>query len=143
MNTYQKGYVAGVFDLFHVGHLNLFENAKTQCEYLVAGVLTDELVIHFKKRPPYIPFEERIRIVRSLRAVDEAVGVDFLNIDKMDAWNLYHFDCLFSGDDYADHPGWLADQKRLRSVGSDICFFPYTKSTSSTSIKELIERSLL
>jgi len=143
IKTYKKGYVAGVFDLFHIGHLNLFENAKSKCEYLMAGVLTDELVIHFKKRPPYIPFEERIRIVRSLKVVDEAVGVDFSNIDKMAAWNLYHFDCLFSGNDYVDNLSWIADQERLRAVGSDIYFFPYTQSTSSSCIKDLIEKSLL
>lgn len=143
MKPYKKGYVAGVFDLFHVGHLNLLENAKGQCDILTAGILTDELVMHFKKRPPYIPFAERIRIVRALRAVDEAVAVDFSNIDKMDAWKLYQFDCLFSGDDYVDNPSWIADQKRLRAAGSDIYFFPYTQSTSSTSIKQLIAKSLL
>ncbi len=143
MKAYKNGYVAGVFDLFHVGHLNLLENAKGQCSHLIVGILTDELVIHFKHKPPYIPFEERIRIVRSLRVVDEAVEVDFSSIDKMDAWRLYHFDCLFSGDDYVDNPSWIADQKRLQSVGSDIYFFPYTKSTSSTSIKTLIVKSLL
>lgn len=143
MKRYNKGYVAGVFDLFHVGHLNLFENAKKECEYLMVGVLTDELVVHFKKRPPYIPFEERIRIVQSLKAVDEAVGVDFTNIAKMDAWNLYHFDCLFSGNDYVDNPSWIADKELLNAVGSDIFFFPYTQSTSSTYIKDLITKSLL
>ncbi len=143
MKAYKNGYVAGVFDLFHVGHLNLLENAKGQCSHLIVGILTDELVIHFKHKPPYIPFEERIRIVRSLRVVDEAVEVDFSSIDKMDAWRLYHFDCLFSGDDYVDNLSWIADQKRLQSVGSDIYFFPYTKSTSSTSIKTLIVKSLL
>ena len=143
MKAYKNGYVAGVFDLFNVGHLNLLENAKGQCSHLIVGILTDELVIHFKHKPPYIPFEERIRIVRSLRVVDEAVEVDFSSIDKMDAWRLYHFDCLFSGDDYVDNLSWIADQKRLQSVGSDIYFFPYTKSTSSTSIKTLIVKSLL
>ena len=143
MKAYKNGYVAGVFDLFHVGHLNLLENAKGQCSHLIVGILTDELVIHFKHKPPYIPFEERIRIVRSLRVVDEAVEVDFSSIDKMVAWKLYHFDCLFSGDDYVDNPSWITDQKRLQSVGSDIYFFPYTKSTSSTSIKTLIVKSLL
>ena len=143
MKRYNKGYVAGVFDLFHVGHLNLFENAKKECEYLIVGVLKDELVMHFKSSPPYIPFEERIRIVQSLKAVDETVGVDFTNIDKMDAWNLYHFDCLFSGNDYVDNPSWIADKERLNAVGSDIFFFPYTQSTSSTHIKEMIAKSLL
>lgn len=143
MKKYNKGYVAGVFDLFHVGHLNLLENSKNECNYLMVGILTDELVIHFKKRPPFIPFEERLRIVRSLRAVDEAVGVDFHNIAKMDAWNLYHFDCLFSGNDYVNNPSWVADKKRLNEVGSDIHFFPYTQGTSSTYIKDLIVKSLV
>lgn len=143
MKKYNKGYVAGVFDLFHVGHLNLLENSKKECEFLIVGVLTDELVMHFKKKLPYIPFEERLRIIQSLRVVDQAVGVNFSNIAKMDAWNLYHFDCLFSGNDYTDNPSWIADQKRLNGVGAEIRFFPYTQGTSSSHIKELIEKSLM
>lgn len=143
MGKVKKGYIAGVFDLFHVGHLNLLENAKNVCDYLIVGVLTDELVMHFKGKPPFIPFEERLRIIQALKVVDEADGVDFSSIAKMDAWNKYHFDCLYSGNDYVDNPSWIADKKRLNEVGADIRFFPYTQSTSSTHIKQMIKKSLV
>ncbi len=139
MKHYHTGYLAGVFDLFHIGHLNVIRNARAHCDYLTVGVLTDGLVEFYKKNPPFIPFEERIDIIASLAYVDRAVPVTVETIDKMTAWNLYHFDVLFSGDDYAGHPGWLADQENLERVGSAIEFFPYTKSTCSTKLKALIE----
>lgn len=139
MKEYKLGYVAGVFDLFHIGHLNLLKKAKNKCEYLIVGVLVDDLVSYFKSHHPYIPFDERIEIVSSVRYVDKAVAVSAENIDKMKAWELYKFDCLFSGDDYVNNESWIMDKKRLNQVGSDICFFPYTKSTSSTQIKRAIE----
>ncbi len=140
MKEYKIGYIAGVFDLFHIGHLNLIRKAKERCEYLIVGVLEDELVVHFKGNKPYIPFEERLDIIGALKYVDKAVGVSMSNIDKMAAWEIYKFDCLFSGDDYAGNESWIIDKKRLNQVGSDIQFFPYTKSTSSTQIKKAMER---
>lgn len=132
---YRIGYIAGVFDLFHVGHLNLLENAKSYCNYLIVGVLSDKLVVHFKVKPPVISCAERMRIIESIKCVDEAVEVTLENIDKVEAWKKYHFDCLFSGDDYKDNPVWIADKKRLNELGSNIEFFPYTKSISTTMIK--------
>lgn len=142
MKKYKTGYMAGVYDLFHVGHLNLIMRAKEQCEYLIVGVLTDEEVVRWKPQPPYIPYEERIRIVAAVRYVDQVVGVSSSNIARMDAWERYHFDCQFSGDDYANDKGWLYDRQQLRMVGSDIVFLPYTKTTSSTKIRALIDRAL-
>jgi cytidyltransferase-related domain len=142
MKKYNIGYMAGVYDLFHVGHLNMIKRAKENCNYLIVGVLVDELVVYFKKKLPFIPFEERIEIIRSIKGVDEAVPVTFENSDKLDAWNLYRFDCQFSGSDYAGVPGWLYDKERLEKVGSTIEFFPYTESTSSTYIKKLIGREI-
>lgn len=142
MAEYKVGYLAGVFDLYHVGHLNLFKKAKERCDYLIVGALSDELVVKFKKNPPYIPFEERKQILESVRYVDEVVKVTEENFEKMKAWNIYHFDCLFSGDDYAGNPYWIDDQQSLQRVGSNIEFFPYTKSTSSTMIKAAIAKSL-
>ncbi len=135
MKKYKTGYIAGVFDLFHVGHLNLIERAKEQCDFLIVGVLTDELVQKNKNKQPYIPFEERLRIVGAVKSVDRAVGVDESNIQKMDAWKQFHFDCLFSGDDYRGNKYWVEDKAALNEVGSNIEFFPYTKSTSSTQIR--------
>lgn len=137
--TYKKGYVPGVFDLFHIGHLNLIRRAKEQSEYLMAGVLSDELVVHFKGKRPYIPFEERSAIVAAIQGVDEVVKVDFSNTVKMDAWKLYHYDAYFSGNDHQDE--WDEEQRQLRAVGSDIVYLPYTQSTSSTKIKQQIQES--
>lgn len=137
---YNRGYIAGVFDMFHTGHLNLIENAKSMCEHLTVGVLTDELVIFFKNKPPYIRDFDRHRIVKAIRTVDDAVLVDVSTIDKISAWNKYHFDCLFSGDDWKNEPSWIADKKRLQELGSDIIFFPYTQNISSTEIKEKLKK---
>lgn len=141
MKKYNTGYVPGVFDLFHVGHLNLLRRSKEQCEVLIAGVLTDELVFHFKSRTPYIPFEERFAIIESNKYVDRVVEVNFENTVKMDAWKLYNYDCHFSGDDHG--ADWDEDLQQLRLVGSNMEFFSYTKETSSTKIKQLIDRSLI
>ena len=140
---YHTGYIAGVFDLFHIGHLNMFRRAKEQCEYLIVGVVTDEGVRKFKHTEPFIPFEERIEMVRGCRYVDEAVEIPLAFRGTRDAWRLHHFDCQFSGSDYADDPYWLADKEFLEEHGAQMEFFPYTEQTSSTNIKALIEKKLL
>lgn len=132
--AYKVGYVPGVFDLFHVGHLNLIRRSKQRCEYLIVGILTDELVEHFKHKRPYIPYEQRAAIVAAIREVDEVVAVDFHNTRKIDAWNLYHFDCHFSGNDHG--PDWKKDLEQLQAVGSNMEFFEYTQGVSSTQIKQ-------
>jgi len=137
---YHVGYIAGVFDLFHVGHLNMFKRAKEQCDYLIVGVVSDESVRKNKKTNPYIPFEERIEIVRSCRYVDEAVKIGANYGGSESAYSKYHFDVQFSGSDYENNPDWLAVKAYLQSQGSDLVFFPYTQSTSSTKIKEKISR---
>lgn len=142
MERYKVGYLSGVFDLYHIGHLNLIRRAKSRCEYLIIGLLTDELVEKFKKSPPYIPYDERRQILESVKYVDEVTAVTQENHEKMKAWNLYHFDCLFSGDDYAGNLYWEEDRRNLQKVGANIEFFPYTKSTSSTMIKAVIQKSL-
>lgn len=135
---YRVGYIAGVFDLFHMGHLNMFKRAKEQCEYLIVGVVTDESVRNYKKTTPYIPFEERIEIVRSCRYVDEAVEIPADRGDTDEAYRRYQFDVQFSGSDYENDPLWLAKKAFLQKHGSDLVFFPYTQSTSSTQIKKKI-----
>lgn len=134
---YAVGYVPGVFDLFHVGHLNLLRNAKERCSYLIAGVLTDELVQYFKHRRPVISYAQRAAVVESVRYVDRVVPVDFSNTVKLDAWKRYHFDCHFSGNDHGTD--WLGDLKSLREVGSNMEFFEYTEATSTTSIRDRLE----
>ena len=135
---YKIGYVPGVYDLFHVGHLNLIERCKERCEYLIVGVLKDELVDFYKHKKPFIPYEERARIVAALRDVDEVVPVDFNNTDKVDAWHLYHYDCHFSGSDHGED--WHEVCERLRALGANMEFFPYTEGISSTKIREMLSR---
>ncbi len=135
---YHIGYVAGVFDLFHIGHLNLFRRAKEQCDYLIVGVVSDEQVINSKKTRPYIPFDERLAIVQACRYVDEAVEIPADRPGTEDAWYMYHFDVQFSGSDYENEPVWLAKRAFLRQHNSDLIFFPYTEGTSSTELKERV-----
>lgn len=137
---YHVGYVAGVFDLFHIGHLNLLQRAKEQSDYLIVGVVSDEQVIRDKRTSPYIPFEERRRIVEACRYVDEAVRIPEDAPGTEAAYRRYHFDVQFSGSDYAKDPDWLAKQVFLRQHGSDLVFFPYTESTSSTKLKGTINK---
>lgn len=137
---YHIGYVAGVFDLFHIGHLNLLRRAKEQCDYLIVGVVTDEQVIKTKKTRPYIPFEERLAIVQACRYVDEAVEIPADRPGTEEAFYRYHFDAQFSGSDYADDPYWIAKKAFLQQHGSDMIFFPYTEGTSSTELKERVSR---
>lgn len=140
---YPVGYVAGVFDLFHIGHLNILRRAKEQCDYLIVGVVTDEQIIKKKKTCPYIPFEERLAIVQACRYVDEAVEIPVDKHDTEDAWHRYHFDVQFSGSDYANDPAWIAKKVFLQKHGADMVFFPYTETTSSTKIKERISGDTL
>lgn len=140
---YHTGYIAGVFDLFHIGHLNMFKRAKEQCDYLIVGVVTDEGVRKFKQTEPFIPYEERVEIVKACRYVDEVVEIPFHYGSTKDAWRMHHFDCQFSGSDYINTPRWLENKAFLEENGAEMVFFPYTEQTSSSKIKELIQRHLL
>lgn len=140
---YHVGYVAGVFDLFHIGHLNLLKRAKEQCDYLIVGVVTDEGVRVHKHTDSFICFEERLEIVRACRYVDEAVGIPLEFYDTKDAYLRLQFDVQFSGSDYSGDAGWQKKREYLRAHGAEMIFFPYTESTSSTRIKEMIDRKLI
>ena len=136
---YNVGYIAGVFDLFHIGHLNMFKRAKEQCRYLIVGVVSDEGVRLNKQAEPFVPFDERIEMVRSCKYVDEAVKLPLDFCGTRDMFKIYHFDVQFSGSDYEHDPGWLAEKEFLEKNGSTMVFFPYTQSTSSTKLKKAIE----
>lgn len=136
---YHTGYVAGVFDLFHIGHLNLLRRAKAECNHLIVGVVTDEQVIEDKKTKPCIPFAERMAIVQACRYVDEAVEIPADDPSTEAAYYKYHFDAQFSGSDYEDNPYWISKKIFLRQHGAELVFFPYTENVSSTEIKEQIE----
>ena len=140
---YHVGYISGVFDLFHIGHLNMFKRAKEQCGYLIVGVVTDDGVREIKKVEPFVPFEERIEMVRSCRYVDEAVEIPLQFHDTKEAYKMYHFDCQFSGSDYINNPSWINNKEFLEQNGSEMVFFPYTESTSSSEIKALIDKKLV
>lgn len=130
------GYITGVYDLFHIGHLNLLKNAKGLCDKLIVGVTVDELVAYKHKRA-VIPFEDRLEIVRSIKYVDAAIPQD--NIDKFAAWQKLKFDILFVGDDWYQSDSWQAMEEKFRNVGVKIVYFPYTKGVSSTVISKALK----
>ncbi|MDO4622180.1 MAG: adenylyltransferase/cytidyltransferase family protein [Eubacteriales bacterium] len=131
---YRIGYVPGVFDLFHSGHLRLLERCKERCDYLIVGVLTDELVEYYKGHGTVISYADRARVIEGLKVVDEVIPVDFSNTDKLDAWERLHYDCHFSGDDHINH--WNDVWEELKKRGSNMEFFSYTQGISSTEIRK-------
>ncbi|MFG6149945.1 adenylyltransferase/cytidyltransferase family protein [Halobacillus sp. B23F22_1] len=137
MKPYKIGYTTGVFDLFHVGHLNILRKAKEQCEYLIVGVSADELVQEYKNKQPVIPFEDRRDIVSGIRYVDQVIPQ--VNRDKIAAWEMLNFNVMFVGDDWKGDALFMEVEKEFHSVGVDIVYFPYTKGVSSTLVKEKIE----
>ena len=131
------GYTSGVYDLFHIGHLNLLKNAKGLCDKLIVGVSVDELVAYKHKRA-VIPFQERLEIVRSIKYVDTAIPQD--DLDKFKMWEKLHFDVLFVGDDWFKSERWQEMEKKFDEVGVRVVYFPYTKGTSSTLLTEALAR---
>lgn len=134
MKKYRVGYTTGVFDMFHIGHLNILRRAKEQCEYLIVGVSTDELVKEYKNKTPIIPFEERAEIVQSIDCVDRVIAQE--NRDKYEAWRELKFDVMFVGDDWKGKPLFIKVEEEFKKVGVDVVYFPYTKDTSSTILRE-------
>jgi glycerol-3-phosphate cytidylyltransferase len=129
------GYTTGVFDLFHVGHVNLLRNAKGMCDKLVVGVTTDELV-SYKNKKSVISFEERMEVVRSCRYVDAVIPQR--DMDKFTQWQKVKFDVMFVGDDWFKSEKWEAIDKQFKEEGVRVVYFPYTKGTSSTLINNVL-----
>lgn len=140
MKKYKIGYTTGVYDMFHIGHLNVLKNAKRQCEYLIVGVSTDELVASYKHKTPVIPFEERTAIVEAIKYVDQVVPQ--ISMDKFAAWEQLHFDAIFHGDDWKGSDMYNEIEKKLNAVGVDMVFLPHTQGTSSTMLKDVIQKFL-
>lgn len=136
MKKYKIGYTTGVFDMFHIGHLNILKNAKEQCDYLIVGVSTDELVYAVKNKKTIIPFEERVEIVKAIKYVDQVVPQ--INKDKIAAYGEYHFDVMFVGDDWKNSELFNEVEKKLKKYNVDVIYFPYTKGISSTLLREKI-----
>ena len=129
------GYTTGVFDLFHIGHLNLLRNAKAMCDKLIVGVSTDELV-SYKHKKAVIPFPERLEIIRSICYVDAAIPQE--SMDKFQAWRKLKFDLMFVGDDWYKTEKWEEMEDEFAKVGVRIVYFPYTKGTSSTLLNNVL-----
>ena len=131
------GYTTGVFDLFHIGHLNILRNAKLECDYLIVGITTDELSLKEKGRTPVIPFSERLTIVESIKYVDSVVPQ--VNYDKIEAWNTLKFNIMFVGDDWQGTEKWNMLDDKFKKLGVKISYFPYTKQTSSSKIRKILD----
>lgn len=131
------GYTTGVYDLFHVGHLNILERARKECDHLIVGVTTDSLSYERKQKKPIVPFEERIQIVSAIRWVDEVVPQ--AGMDKFEAWRQHKFNRMFVGDDWRGTPTWVALEKKFAEFDVDIVYFPYTTHTSSTRLATALE----
>jgi len=131
---YKVGYTTGVFDLFHVGHLNILRRAKEQCEYLIVGVSTDELVQTYKHKTPVIPFAERRAIVEAIRYVDQVVPQT--SMDKAEAWKTLKFDAVFHGDDWKGSSMYNEVEAKMKALGVEMVFLPHTAGTSSTMLAD-------
>lgn len=136
MAKYKVGYTTGVFDLFHVGHLNILKRAKEQCEYLIVGVSTDELVMEYKNKYTVIPYSERIAIVGAINYVDQVVPQT--NRNKYVAWEKYKFDAMFVGDDWKGSAIFIEVEKKLQQVGVEVVYFSYTQGVSSSLLNKKI-----
>lgn len=137
MKKYKIGYTTGVFDLFHIGHLNILRRAKERCDYLIVGVSTDEVVQSYKHKTPVIPFKERIEIISELKCVDRVVPQTSMN--KLEAWNELHFDVMFHGSDWKNSDMYNKLIDDFAQVGVDVVFLPHTEGVSSTMISETIQ----
>lgn len=130
------GYTTGVYDMFHIGHLNILRRAKEQCDYLVVGVSTDELVQKDKNKTPIIPFADRCEIVGAIKYVDKVVPQ--FNKNKMAAWEKYHFNKMFVGSDWKGTEAWNRFEEEFKPLGVEIVYLDHTDGISSTILREII-----
>ena len=133
---YKVGYTDGVYDLFHIGHLNMIQTAKQNCEYLIVGIHGDAVVEEYKHRRPIVNENDRKRIIEAIKGVDRTEINRFR--DKLKLWELYHFDVIFIGDDWKGTDRWNQFEKILAEVNVDVVYFPYTKGISTTELRRKI-----
>jgi len=136
MKKYKVGYVAGIFDVLHIGHIDTLRRAKEQCEYLIVAVGTDEFLKIRKNRDAVIPYVDRVQIIQSLKYVDEVVPEH--DLDKIRAYKEYKFDVMFAGDDHQNEQVYIDAEKILNELGVDVIYLPHIHKVSSTWIREKI-----
>lgn len=140
IKKYKIGYTTGVFDMFHIGHLNILKRAKSMCDYLIVGVSTDEVVQEYKHKSPVIPFEDRLAIVEAIKYVDKAIPQT--TMDKMVAYKELHFDALFHGSDWKDSIMYDEIEKSFSAIGVDVVFLPHTDGISSSLIRDKSDKAV-
>ena len=133
MKKYSIGYTQGAFDMFHIGHLNLLKNAKEQCETLIVGVNSDDLVCRYKNKHTVINESDRVEIIKAIRYVDSVILVDTL--DKLEIWNQLKFNAIFIGDDWKGNDRWKNTEIVLSDKGAEVVYLTYTKGVSSTILR--------
>lgn len=138
MKKYKIGYTTGVYDMFHIGHLNVLQRAKAQCDYLIVGVTTDALCYQRKKKYPIICEEDRMAIVRELRCVDRVVPQE--NMDKLAAVKKYHADAVFVGSDWKGTDAWNQYEKEFAEVGCTVVYLDHTDGISSTILRDRLNK---
>lgn len=132
MKEFKIGYTQGVFDLFHIGHLNLLKRAKERCDYLVVGVNGDDLVEAYKNKRPVIPEEQRMRIVEAIKYVDRCIIVGTL--DKKAVWEEVGFDAVFIGDDWKGSERWIRTEEEMKKIGVKVIYLPRTDGICSSDL---------
>ena len=133
-------YAPGVYDLFHIGHLNVLRNARERCDHLIAGVVTDELALRVKGLQPIVPLAERLAIVAAIRYVDEAVAEDVPT--KLQMWERLQFNAIIKGDDWRGTDRGDKLESDFAKVGVEVIYVPYTKQTSSTLLRRVLQREI-
>lgn len=134
MNDLIVGYTTGVFDMFHVGHLNILKNSKKHCDYLIVGVTSDETVKLSKGKVPIICLEDRMEIVDAIEYVDQVIVEE--NTDKLDAYQKINFDVIFKGSDWKGTEKWNYYESEFNKLGVKVIYFDYTDKVSSTKLRE-------
>lgn len=137
MKKYKIGYTQGTFDLFHIGHLNLINNAKMLCDYLIVGVNDDELVMSYKNKIPNVNVNNRAKIVSSIKGVDEVIITKTLN--KSEIYKKVKFDAIFIGDDWKGNERWKKTEEELKLLGTDVIYLPHTDGISTTDLTKKIK----
>ena len=140
MSGTRLGYVPGVFDMFHVGHLNILRNARLTCDVLIAGVVSDQRATAVKGQEPVVPLSERLEIVRAIRYVDNVVVEDVPT--KIEMWRRLHFDVIIKGDDWRATPKGDALEREFADLGVEIAYLPYTVHTSSTMLRQILHQRI-